>query len=152
MADYEINVDTLALISIKDKTKVYENNKVFMVNKIANKIIEDSCSFFGSSLSGRQKGTNNLIGVSYKCPVIIEESNKIIFFPTCSPRINSCSWININNIKDYYKSPAGKVIIMFKNGQKIILSLSFGIIDNQILRSTRLESVLRSRINQKSFN
>ena len=46
MSDYDINVDTLALISLKDKTKVYENNRIFVVNKNANKIIEDSCSFF----------------------------------------------------------------------------------------------------------
>ncbi len=152
MKDYEINVDTLALISFNDKTKVYENNKVFIVNKSANKIIEDSCSFFGSSLSGRQKGTNSLIGVNYKCPIIVEESKGLIFFPTCSPRILKCSWISSNNIENYHKCPNGKVLIRFKNGQKILISSSYGIIDNQILRSTRLESVLRGRINQKSFN
>ena len=152
MTDYEINTDTLALISLNEKTKVYEKNKVFTVNKNANQIIEDSCTFFGSSLSGRQKGTSSLIGVNYKCPIIVEESRNLIFFPTCSPRLLSCSWIGINNIERYYKTAAGKVIIKFKNGQKIVLSSSFGIIDNQILRSTRLESVLRGRINQKSFN
>ena len=152
MKDYEVNVDTLALISLNEKTKVYEKNKVFMVNKNANKIIEDSCSFFGSSLSGRQKGTASLIGVNYKCPIIIEETRNLIFFPTCSPRTMNCSWISANNIDHYYKGTTGKAIIRFKNGQKIILSSSFGVIDNQILRSTRLESVLRGRINQKSFN
>ena len=152
MKEYEINSNTLALISYNDKTKVYENNKVFVVDKIANKIVEDSCSFFGSSLSGRQKGTASLIGVTYKCPIIIEESKNIIFFPTCSPRINKCSWISSNNIENYYSTESGKVIIRFKNGQKLLLSSTYGIIDNQILRSTRLESVLRGRINQKSFN
>ncbi len=152
MSDYEVNTETLALISLNDKTKVYEKNRTFMVNKNANQIIEDSCSFFGSSLSGRQKGTTNLIGVTYKCPIIIEETRNIIFFPTCSPRIINCSWISVNNIDNYYKGSKGKAIIRFKNGQKIMLSTSFGIIDNQILRSTRLESVLRGRINQKTFN
>ena len=152
MKDYEVNIDTLALISLNEKTKVYEKNRVFIVDKSANQIIEDSCNFFGSSLSGRQKGTSCLIGINYKCPIIIEESRNLIFFPTCSPRLLSCSWISLNNIEDYYKSPTGKVIVKFKTGQKINLSLSYGVIDNQILRSTRLESVLRARINQKSFN
>ena len=152
MEDYEINSNTLALISKNDKTKVYETNRSFIVDKSANEIIEDSCSFFGSSLSGRQKGTASLIGVTYKCPIIIEESKNIIFFPTCSPRISSCSWISLNNIENYYSNGSGRVIIKFKNGQKILLSSTFGIIENQILRSTRLESVLRGRINQKSFN
>ena len=147
MKDYEINSDTLALIFAGNKTRVYENNKVFLVDKLPNKIVSDSCSFFGSSLSGRQEGTNNLIGVSYKCPIIIEESKKIIFFPTCSPRIDKCSWIGINNIENYYSDHLGRTIIKFKNGRKILLAESFGRIDNQILRATRLESVLRGRIN-----
>ena len=147
MSDYEINVDTLALISLNERTKVYEKNRVFVVYKTANRIIEDSCSFFGSSLSGRQKGTSSLIGVTYKCPIIIEGSRNIIFFPTCSPRMINCSWISANNIERYYKSSFGKTIIKFKNGQKLALPSSYGIIDNQILRSMRLESVLRGRIN-----
>ena len=147
MEEYEINSNTLALISVNNKTKVYEKDKVFIVNKLANKIVEDSCSFFGSSLSGRQKGTTSLIGVTYKCPVIIEESKSIIFFPTCSPRLDTCSWISSNNIENYYSTPSNRVIIKFKNGLKLHISSTYGIIDNQILRSFRLESVLRGRIN-----
>ena len=115
------------------------------------KLLKIVVVFFGSSLKKKQKGTTNLIGVTYKCPIIVEESRNIIFFPTCSPRIINCSWISLNNIDKYYKGPGGKVIIKFKNGQKIALSSSFGVIDNQILRSTRLESVLRGRIMQKTF-
>ena len=152
MENYEINSNTLALVSKNGKTKVYELDKVFMVEKSANEIVEDSCSFFGSSLSGRQKGTASLIGVTYKCPIIIEESKNIIFFPTCSPRIATCSWISLNNIETYYSTDSKRVIIKFKNGQKLYISSTYGVIDNQILRSTRLESVLRGRINQKSFN
>ena len=35
--------------------------------------------------------------------------------------------------------------IEFKNKRKLLLPISFGIIDNQVLRATRLESVLRQR-------
>lgn len=152
MNGYEININTLALIGFENKTRVYENDKTFIVNKPVSKIIDDSCSFFGSSLSGRQKGTNDLIGVSYKCPIIIEESRNIIFFPTCSPRMLNCSWISLNNIEDYYSKINNEVVIKFKNGKKISIPSTYGIIDNQVLRSTRLESVLRGRINQKTFN
>ena len=152
MKSYEININTLALIGFENKTKVYENEKIFIVDKPVSKIIDDSCCFFGSSLSGRQKGTNDLIGVSYKCPIIVEESKNIIFFPTRSPRMVNCSWISLNNIEDYYSKMTNEVIIKFKNGQKITIPSTYGIIDNQVLRSTRLESVLRGRINQKTFN
>lgn len=151
MENYEINSDTLALIALKDKTEIFEEDNHFYVDKSANKIMEDSCAYFGSSLSGRQKGTEHLIGVSYKAPVIVEESQEMIFFPTVSPRKDSCSWIALQKINKYYRV-GNKMIIEFKNGNSVILDLSYGVLDNQVLRATRLESVLRSRKNvKKSF-
>lgn len=150
MLDYEINTNTLALINEKEKTKVYEVDSTFYVDKSANRIMEDSCEYFGSSLAGRQKGTFNLIGVSHKSPIIVEETKEIIFFPTISPRQKNCNWISLNNIERYYNNK-GKVIIIFKNNQKLELSTSYGIVDNQILRATRLESVLRGRKKSKKL-
>ena len=150
MKEYEINEDTLALISIDNKTKIFENKRTFTIEKEVSKIMEDSCEYFGSSLSGRQKGTEKLIGVTYKAPIIVEESKNIIFFPTSSPRIKSCNWISLNNLERYYTKNE-KVVLEFKNKQKIMLDLSYGIIDNQILRATRLEAVLRGRKSEKKL-
>ena len=150
MKEYEINEDTLALISLDDKTKVFENNNTFTVHKESNCIMEDSCKYFGSSLKGRQKGTENLIGVSYKAPIIVEETKNIIFFPTSSPRLKKCSWISLNNLERYY-TKNNKIVLEFKNKQKIMLNISYGIIDNQILRATRLEAVLRGRKSKKKL-
>lgn len=149
MKNYEINTDTLALIALKDKTEVFEENDHFFVDKIANEIMEDSCAYFGSSLEGRQKGTASLIGINYKVPVIVEESKEMIFFPTLSPRKDNCSWISLQKINQYYRI-GDKMIIEFKNGSRVVLNVSFGVIDNQVLRATRLESVLRSRKNDKN--
>ena len=46
---YEINEDTIALVPYNNMTKVYEKEGSFLVNKDTNKIIEDSCEYFGSS-------------------------------------------------------------------------------------------------------
>lgn len=104
-------------------------------------------NFFGSSYDGRFEGTKTIMGISHKSPIIIEETRKIIFFPTTSPRINTCCWIALNNIKDYYKSDNNTVII-FNCGKKIKLHLSYPIIDNQVLRATRLEALLNKRIEE----
>ncbi len=145
MEEYEINEETLAVIPIKsDKSKVYETDRVFIVNKSALKIMDDSCEFFGSSLEGRQKGTSKLIGVTHKAPVIIEESKEIIFFPTMSPRIDKCSWISLKNVEKIIKKN-DKNYILFKNNTIIESDVSYGVMNNQILRATRLESVLRNR-------
>ena len=97
MENYEINKNTVALYAMGEKTRVYEEDTNFIVNQSANKIMEESCRYFGSSLEGRKNGTKNLIGVSYKAPIIVEESCNIIFFPTSIPS-QKCSYGNTTRI------------------------------------------------------
>lgn len=150
MNDYEINAQTLAIIPLKEgKSKVIEVNNSFIINKTPIKIIDNSCKFFGSSYEGRFCGTKNLTGITHKSPIIVEESRKMIFFPTKSPRLDSCIWISFNNILNY-KRENNNSVIKFCCGKEIKLNISYNIIDNQVLRSTRLESILNKRINELS--
>ncbi len=145
MKEYEINNSTMAIISInKGCSKVIEEEEEFLVKKDSTQIINDSCKFFGSSYSGRFEGTKNLIGVNYKAPIIIEESKEIIFFPTSSPRFENCNWICLKKIGNIQKTDT-KTIIHFKNGNTIELDISYNSLENQILRSTLLESRMRTR-------
>ena len=145
MDSYEINTDTLALIPINsNKTKVLEKDKELYINLSTMKIIKNSCEYFGSSYLGRFSGTKKLIGVSHKAPIIIEETNNIIFFPTTSPRLTECVWINLKNIINYKKCN-GKTLIIFENNIKLELNISYGSFDNQVLRSYKLDSILRKR-------
>ena len=108
--NYEINLSTLAVIAVDNKTsKIIEGTEEFLVKRSAINIIDKSCKFFGSSYNGRFEGTKHLTGISYKSPIIIEETKNIIFFPTSSPRIADCSWISLNHILDYKKED-GKTI------------------------------------------
>lgn len=143
--EYEINSSTFAILGInKNISKVIESDEEFYVEKSAMSIIDDSCKFFGSSYAGRFEGTKYLMGINYKSPIIIEETKNIIFFPTASPRTNECSWISLNNIVDYQKERKNTKL-EFLNGYKLDLNVSYNIFENQILRATRLDSVLRRR-------
>lgn len=142
---YEINSSTCAIIWINNKiSKVVEKEDEFFVEKSAMSIIDDSCKFFGSSYMGRFEGTKHLMGINYKSPIIIEETKNIIFFPTSSPRGKECSWISLNNLTDY-KRERKCTTLEFINGYQLELCISFESIENQILRATRLDSVLRRR-------
>lgn len=148
MNNYEINKQTLAIIPLKEgKSRVIEENNNYIVNKSPMKIIDNSCKFFGSSYEGRFSGTKTLTGITHKSPIIIEESRKMIFFPTKSPRLDSCIWISFNNILNY-EQKENNSIIKFCCGKVLELDISYNIIDNQILRATRLESVLNKRMNE----
>lgn len=153
MKNYEINNETMALIPLsKGKVKVLEYDEEFILDTNATQIMEDSCQYFGSSLEGRRKGTEVMIGVSYKAPIIVEETFELIFFPLSSSRYHDTPWISLKYVDKYYKE--GKnVVLEFLNGRKILLDVTFGIFDNQLLRATRLESALRGRkVQKKHFN
>jgi competence protein ComK len=143
MNNYIINNDTLLIIGKDTYCIIYESNKKLISNKLSTDIIKESCMYYGSSFKGRVEGTKNLIGVSYKCPIIV--SDNIIMFPTASNRDNSCSWINYNNVDNYYVTNNLWTKIIFKNGIEILLELSIGIFDKQYLRSSRLINVLNGR-------
>ena len=142
---YEVNSSTLALIPLNNfETKVIEMDNTFNIKKSVFEIIKESCEYFGSTYLGRHEGTKKLIGISHKAPIIIEESKSIIYFPTTSPRLEKCIWFALNNIKKYYNIN-GKTEILFNNNKSIKINISYGSFDNQFLRATKLESVLRKR-------
>ena len=102
MDSYEINKDTCAIISVeKNISRVLENNNEYYVNMPSYEIMDNSCQYYGSSCEGRIKGTKMILGSSYKVPIVVEEKNDIIFFPTESPNSDSCCWLSLNQIEKY---------------------------------------------------
>ena len=143
---YEINRATLVLFSLDGKTtKIYEKEEEYIVSKSSLKIIDDSCKYFGSSFLGREAGSRNLIGSDYKVPIIIEESRRMIFIPTSSPKFSSCDWISYNHI-DHYEKNGLKTRIVFDNGKAFNFDISIYSLENQILRAMKLENTLRNRL------
>ena len=102
--DYEITYDTEFIIPINNnQSRVVESDEEYIIDNNALKILEHSCEYFGSSLEGRKEGTKKLLGITHKSPIIVEESRKIIFFPTNSPDRKDCAWINLEKINKYSK-------------------------------------------------
>lgn len=148
--DYEVNYDTQVILPIEGtKSKVIESDNEYVVNQTVQEVLEHSCEYFGSSYEGRKEGTRKMLGITHKSPIIIEESQKMIFFPTTSPERMDCIWINLEKIERYYKVDNKKSAIIFKNGDKLEFDVSFGSLSNQILRATRLKFVLDERTSKK---
>lgn len=145
--DYEINKDTLAVLPLIDnKSRVVERKNEYIVNSKPYQVMEHSCEYFGSSLSGRLNGSKSMLGTIYKAPILVEESRNIIFFPTSSPSLEDTAWISLGNI-DKYEQLGDKAKIIFRDGKEIIVDMPYLSLENQILRSARLESIIRSRKN-----
>lgn len=145
MQNYEINEKTLAILPYSNnKSIVYEDTNSFILEKPVNKIMDNSCRNYGSTIEGRQKGTSALTGITYKVPIIISEEKNVIFFPTSSPRLKECGWISLNNINKFYSSN-GKILVEFINKEIVELDISHNILKNQILNASLLESSIRKR-------
>ena len=145
MDSYEINKDTYAIVSVNDDiSKVIEKEDEYFVNKNSYEVMEDSCSYYGSSCSGRIKGTKMILGSNYKVPIVVEETNEIIFFPTEAINSPNCIWLSLNNIKSYEKCN-GFTKVTFNSGKEIIIKMSTSSFEMQILRANRLGSIIKKR-------
>lgn len=143
---YKINENTLALVPLnKKKTIVYEKNNYLILDNEVSSIINDNCEYYGSSFDGRLKGSYSMIGFNYKAPIVMSEKDDTIFFPTCSPRLKECSWINSNNICNIFPGINDKTTILFKNNEEISLDISFNIIKNQYYKSLSLNNAVLLR-------
>lgn len=145
--DYEINKETLAIMPVSEESsKALELENEYYIDSIAFNVIEHSCEYFGSTYEGRYVGTKNITGITHKSPIVIEDTSKIIFFPTTSPRKSDCMWIALNNILTYEKGyKTGTSRIIFKNGTILNLNISIGSLTNQIFRASRLKFLLEER-------
>lgn len=146
MDNYEINKDTLAIIPVSyNKSKVIEKNNEFIVDVEPLNIIKNSCEYFGSTYEGRHSGTKSIMNVTHKSPIIVEESRRLICFPTTSPRQIGCSWLILHNIKTY-NGDHNSTNVIFDNDYVLTINISISSFENQIHRSYMLESLLRKRI------
>ena len=143
--NYEITTKTCAL---KGKNKnqflLIEDKKISTVNMKLSKFLNYNCTYFGSSYEGRIKSSQLLLGMKYKLPIVVEESREIIFFPTKSKENITCEWISLNNIKTFEEKNFSTVVT-FKNGLKMTFDISLESFENQFLRASKLQLLLKNR-------
>lgn len=144
MDNYVINSNTLFLMPFGDKqTKVLEKERELILDGNPNRLINKNCKYFGSSMANRQKWTESITGDVYKVPISIREDGSLIVFPTSSPRLKKVGWLVLNNIKKIYFDRDNKVtIVEFSNKRCEIIDVSKNILNNQLLKATRLEYIL----------
>lgn len=144
--NYEINEGTLAVIPAENKkSKILEDKGEYIVDSTPFEILDYSCRYFGSSYEGRKEGTKSILNINYKVPIIVENSRNLIFFPTNSPTSDDCMWISLKNIKQITEEDFNSTKIEFNNGITMTIPISKRTIENQILRASRLDLIMRNR-------
>lgn len=144
--NYEISKGTLAIVPNEiDDSLVYEDDERYIIKQTPFKIMEDSCKYFGSTYSGRKDSAREMLGAEYKVPILVEESENLIIFPTTSPKADDCIWISLKRIKNFVKIDSYNTKIIFDNGKELIVPCSFRTIENQVARAARLDFIITKR-------
>ena len=145
---YEINKGTLAVVpNAEIGSLVYEDDERYVINQTPFSIMEDSCMYFGSTYEGRKQGAKKILNAEYKIPIVVEDSNNLIVFPTTSPYSDDCCWISLKRVKNIEKIDANNTKIIFDNNKEIIINCSYRSLENQISRASRLDIILRNHKN-----
>ena len=145
---YEISKGTLAILpNEKNSSVVYEDDERYIIKSTPFEIMEESCKYFGSTYEGRKDGAKEMLGAEYKVPIVIEDSNNLIVFPTTSPLSEDCVWISLKRVEKIEKIDANNTKIIFDNKTEIIVDSSYRSIENQLSRASRLDLILRNHKN-----
>ena len=146
---YEINRGTLAIVPNEiTNSLVYEDEERYLIEEKPFQIMEESCKYFGSTYDGRKNSARDILGAEYKVPIIVEDSDNLIVFPTTSPQSDECIWISLHRVKKFEKIDGVNTKIIFDNNKEIIVPCSYRSIENQVSRASRLDLIMRSRKNK----
>ena len=146
--NYEISRGTLAIVpSEGDSSMIYEDETQYIVPEKPFKIMEDSCKYFGSTYEGRKNGARNILGAEYKVPIVVEDENNLIVFPTTSPLAEDCVWISLKRVKKIEKNDFNTTKVIFDNNTEIVVDCSYRTMENQLSRASRLDLILRNHKN-----
>lgn len=146
MGEYEINAETLLIMPMGNgKSRIYEFDRDFVINSNPIDILNESCLFFGCSLEGRRDAVKNILGIDMKVPILVEDTRNIIFFPTTNCVHKNSIWISYQNLLKFYKLDDFSTVLYFCNNKQITVDIRYNIIDNQVIRCIKLESLLKKR-------
>lgn len=142
---HEISTNTCA-ISYKEEEKctIIEGKEKIDVDMNLQDYLNYNCEYYGSSFEGRHKGSQSILGMKYKLPIIIEESKEIVFFPTKAYNHIECAWISLHNITSYEQS-SHSTIVTFNSGIKAKYNISLESFENQLIRANKLLLILKNR-------
>ena len=145
---YEISKGNLSVVpNDENSSLIYEDDNRYIIEENPYKIMDESCKYFGSTYEGRKNGARTILGAEYKVPIVIEDSDNLIVFPTTSPSSEECCWITLKRVKNIEKIDQNNTKIIFDNLVELIVPCSYRTIENQLSRASRLDLILRNHKN-----
>lgn len=158
--EYEINPLTMMIKPFfKDGqlySEVHDLEGVYRISKSPLTVVKNGCAYFGCSYEGRRNGTQALINITHKAPIIVDPHTSIFLFPTTSPLKPECIWIAHDLVISHHKGKRTTTLVSFQNNEQHELPISFYSFEQQISRTASLrikyqQNISRMEIYQKPF-
>ncbi|HLR15690.1 MAG TPA: competence protein ComK [Bacillota bacterium] len=151
--EFEITPGTMAIVPYVTEegaihTRVLEKETSYYVDSPPNKVIDGACKYFGASLKGRQEGAFDVCKFTHKVPIAIDPYSGMYYFPTESPLSHTCVWIAHTHVKEIKEAKYQQTEVTFNNGERIVVAVSYGSMQNQLYRTAHFRYQLDNRINR----
>jgi len=138
--NYIINNKSIAIIKKKGKTIIFDVDKCRVINKNIKVVLDNNCSFYGSSLEGRKKSAKKLLNLHYKAPIVV--TNNIILIQLNSIRNEDCIFLVLNKIVDY-KVDEKFLKILCINKYEIKAKISKNSFERLLINAIKLNNQLK---------
>ena len=142
MNNYIITEKTVALRKLDKKTIIYDVDKIRVINKNIKTILNNNCNFYGSTLNGRIKSSQNILNIKYRVPIVINES--ITLLPLNSIRNNNTLLIVASKVIDY-EEHSNLLKINCNNKQIFYTKLSKYSFEKLLLNNLKLNNTIKAR-------
>ncbi|MDS9472194.1 competence protein ComK [Sporosarcina pasteurii] len=126
-------------------TVVIGNQEPLLVDMPPSKLINYNLNYYGSSLEGANAGAKAVLGKIKRCPIVVNETLGIYWFPTKSPNKEDCVWIALHHVKEYTGLEKGKTMVVFTNGRSIVFDISIYSFNQRVQRAYELKGKIESR-------
>ncbi|MGM7721701.1 competence protein ComK [Metabacillus sp. Hm71] len=102
-------------------------------------IVKESCIFYGSDFNGRINSARKILKRQRNLPIMISLTFKHCMIPLSSPMKEDCPWIAFRHVKKTFPNRENS-IILFSNGQRLKVNISWKVLEDRINKAGRLIS------------
>lgn len=131
------------IMNQSDGAKVFSQIGTEFYKCSALSVIKRLCKEMLFTYESRLKLTISTFDIAYKVPMYINSEN--LFIPTSRTRDDECIWINFHAIRDI-KDQEGQVVIVFVNGDRIVIDVTKTIFERQIKIAQEIDTYMKNRM------
>ncbi|KAF0227501.1 MAG: ComK family protein [Erysipelotrichaceae bacterium] len=111
-------------------------------------LLETWANAYGLGASGSYAAFKKMLSVKQKIPILIDPFHQIYFFPTLSPQLSECYWINASQVQAI-KSKELESIVNFKDGSSLVLGIGRRSLMKQVQRCQSMQRLIQqTHLNQ----